>query len=178
MSSHKPHLAPSVRVAPNAVILGDVRIGEDSCVLFNATIRGDFGGYVQIGARTNIQELACVHVPVNGATVIGNEVSVGHGAILHGCTVGNNCLIGMGSIILDGARIGNHCLVGAGALVTGKADIPDGMMVIGSPAIALRHLTEEEIQRLHSNADEYVTEAKAMVADGILKEGLDDSFDD
>lgn len=162
------NIASSAKVAKNAVVLGDVTLGEDCVVLYNATLRGDVGGKIIVGDRTNIQELACVHVPYNGDAIIGSDVTVGHGAILHGCTVGDGTLIGMGAIVLDGAKVGKNCLVGAGALVTGTADIPDGMLAIGSPARAVRPLTDEEIAELAVNIEEYVRIGNELEEQGLL----------
>ncbi len=171
MDGREPNLSPSARIARNATVVGDVEIGADATILFNATLRGDLDRKIIIGDRTNVQELACIHVPMDADTIIGDDVSVGHGAILHGCTIGNGSLIGMGAIVLDGARIGERCLVGAGALVTGKADIPDGMLVIGSPAKAIRKLTEEELESIADNAAEYVRIGKDLAEQGLLEEG-------
>lgn len=162
---------PTARIARNAVVIGDVTLGADVTVLFNATLRGDCRGRIIVGDRTNIQELACVHVPLDGDTVIGSDVSVGHGAILHGCVIGDGTLVGMGATVLDGARVGRDCLIGAGALVTGSADIPDGMLVVGSPARAKRPLTNEELAGLRENAEEYVAIGRDLAAQGLLAEG-------
>lgn len=171
MASPSPSIAPTARIAKNAVVVGDVHIGEDATVLFNATLRGDMGRKVVIGDRTNVQELVCLHVPMDADTIVGNDVSLGHGAIIHGCTIGDGTLIGMGAIVLDGAKVGKHCLVGAGALVTGTADILDGMLVIGSPAKAVRELTPEELDGLRVNVEEYIQIGKDLAAQGLLVEG-------
>ncbi len=163
---------PTARIARNATVIGDVELGAQCTVLFNATIRGDYGGRIIIGDRTNIQELACLHVPIVGDTVVGNDVTIGHGAIVHGCTIGDRTLIGMGSILIDGAHVGSDCLVGAGALVTGTADIPDGMLVIGSPARAVRPLTDEELAYLRTSAEEYLEVGEDLVNEGLLVEGF------
>ena len=162
---------PTARIARNAVVIGDVELGAECTVLFNATLRGDCRGRIIVGERTNIQELACVHVPLDGDTVIGSDVSVGHGAILHGCTIGDGTLVGMGATVLDGARVGRRCLIGAGALVTGSADIPDGMLVVGAPAKAKRPLTDEELEGLAVNAAEYVAIGRDLAEQGIIDEG-------
>lgn len=164
-------IASTTRIAKDATVLGDVFLGEDCTVLFGAVLRADMGGKIFIGDRSNIQDLVCVHVPLNGDTVIGKDVSVGHGAILHGCTIGDNTLIGMGSIVLDGAKIGNNCLIGAGALVTGKSDIPDGTLVMGSPAKAVRALSQEEIDGMAVNVNEYIKAGKDLVEQGLAAEG-------
>ena len=172
MDYDRMDIDPSARIARNAVVIGDVTLGADVTVLFNATLRGDCRGRIIVGERTNIQELACVHVPLGGDTVIGSDVSVGHGAILHGCVIGDGTLVGMGATVLDGARVGRDCLIGAGALVTGSADIPDGMLVVGSPARAKRPLTDEELAGLRENAEEYVAIGRDLAAQGLLVEGV------
>lgn len=171
MNNDSTRIAQTARIARNAVVIGNVELGEDCTVLFNATLRGDVGGHIIVGDCTNIQEMACVHVPLEGDTVIGSDVSIGHGAIIHGCTIGDGTLVGMGAIVIDGARVGKHCLIGAGALVTGTADIPDGMLVIGSPAKAVRELTPEEIEDLSTNVKEYIQIGKDLVAQGMMVEG-------
>lgn len=164
-------VAATARIAKDATVVGDVFLGEDCTVLFGAVLRADMGGKIFVGDRSNIQDLVCVHVPLNGDTVIGKDVSVGHGAILHGCTIGDNTLIGMGAIVLDGAKIGSNCLVGAGALVTGKADIPDGMLVVGSPAKAVRALSQDEIDGMKVNVSEYIQAGRDLAAQGLATEG-------
>ena len=129
-----------------------VRLGKGVNVWYNAVIRGDEGD-IAIGEDTNIQDSTMVHAE----TTVGRGCTVGHHAILHGCTVGDNTLIGMGATVLNGARIGDNCIVGAGALVTGKMDAPDGSMLLGSPAKVVRQLTEEEIQGNRHSAQEYLT---------------------
>ena len=126
-------IAEGARIAKQSVILGNVTIGRDSCVLYYAVLRGDDAPIV-IGEETNIQENCTIHVSHNMPVHIGNNVTVGHNAVLHGCTIGDRTLIGMGSVILDGARIGNDCIIGAGSLVTKNMVIPDGSLVMGSPA--------------------------------------------
>jgi carbonic anhydrase/acetyltransferase-like protein (isoleucine patch superfamily) len=150
----------SVFIAPGAQIVGNVQIGKDSAVWYNAVVRGD-SATVVVGKRTNIQDLACLHVDKQYKLEIGDGVTIGHSAIVHGCTVGNNVLIGMGAIIMNGAHIGNNCIIGAGALVTENVEIPDGSMVYGSPAKVIRPLTDREIQGIRENADLYVEHALA-----------------
>lgn len=171
MDYHCASIHPNAYIAPNATILGNVTVSEECTVLFNAVLRGDCGGHIFVGKGSNIQEGACLHVPVNGATVIGERVTVGHGAILHGCSIGDNTLIGMGAIVIDGAKVGKNCLIGAGSLVTGTANIPDGMLVIGSPARAVRALSAEEITDLTRNAEEYMEIGKDLVVNGVLEPG-------
>lgn len=171
MTYDEMSIHPTARIARNATVIGDVTLGAKCTVLFNATLRGDCGGRVIVGDRTNIQELACLHVPFAGDTVLGNDVTIGHGAIVHGATIGDGSLIGMGATVIDGARIGKNCLVGAGALVTGTANIPDGMLVIGSPARAVRPLTEEEHEYLRKASEEYLVVGDDLLNEGLLVEG-------
>lgn len=168
MTYGKPEIHPSAKIARNATVVGDVHIAEDVTVLYGATLRGDMGGHVYVGARSNVQELVCMHVPIDGDVVVGEDVSVGHGAILHGCTIGDGSLVGMGAIVLDGAKIGRNCLIGAGALVTGKMDASDGTLVIGSPAKVVRELTAEELEGLKVNCSEYVAIGRNLAEDGLL----------
>lgn len=164
----KPNIDGKARIARNATVIGDVTIGSETTVFFNATLRGDCGGRIVIGNRSNVQENACLHVSRRFDTIIGDDVTVGHGAIVHGCTIGDGTIVGMGSIVIDGANVGRNCLIGAGALVTGTANIPDGMLVIGSPAKAVRALTEEELAGNLASAQEYVEIGAELVASGHL----------
>lgn len=144
-----------------AVVTGNVEIGEDSGVWYNAVIRGD-SEPIKIGKCTNIQDCAVLHVDAGSPLTIGDFVTVGHGAILHGCTVEDNVLIGMGAIIMNHAIIGEGSLVAAGALVTGGTVIPPRSLVIGSPAKVKRELTEEELKMNRENAVHYAEELKAL----------------
>ena len=148
-------IAASAYVAPGAQIVGDVTLGEQSSVWYNAVLRGDCAP-ITVGCRTNLQDGVTVHCTEGVPTVVGNGVTVGHNAILHSCTVGNDSLIGMGSIVLDGARIGSECLIGAGAVVTPRTVIPDGSLAVGFPARVKRQLSEEERRSLRENAAEYL----------------------
>ena len=145
------NISSQAHIASQSVILGDVTIGADSSVFYYAVVRGDEAS-ITIGRRSNIQDNSTVHVDYGFPTVIGDDVTVGHNCVIHGCTIGDASLIGMGSTILNGAKIGKHCLIGAGSLVTQNTVIPDGMLVIGSPAKVKRPLTEEEIQSIYKNA--------------------------
>ena len=131
----------NVIIAEGASVVGDVTLGKGVSVWYNAVLRGDEGA-ITVGENTNIQDGAILHEE----THVGAGCTVGHNAIVHGCTVGDNVLIGMGAIVLNGAKIGNDCIVGAGALVTGKMDAPAGSMILGSPAKIVRQLTEAEIE--------------------------------
>lgn len=151
----KPVVPPrSTMIFPHATVIGDVTLGENCSVWFGAVLRAD-ENQIRIGDDTNIQDNAVIHTNPNTPTILGNGVTVGHGAILHSCTVGDNSLIGMGAIVLDGAVIGKNCIVGAGALVTGRTVIPDSSMVLGSPAKVKRALTHEEVEQNRRNALAY-----------------------
>ena len=157
---HTPVIGENTFLAETAVILGDVTIGRDCSIWYNAVLRGDVNKIV-IGDRTNIQDGVVLHTIYDKAkhpsqTIIGNDVSVGHNAVIHGARIGDNCLIGMGAIVLDDAVIGRDCIVGAGALVTKGTVIPAGSMVLGSPAKVKRALAEQEIEGIRLNALAYV----------------------
>ena len=146
----KPKFDTSILVCPGAAIVGDVTLGKHVSVWYNAVLRGDEGA-IKVGDNTNIQDRAVMHEE----TTVGAGCTIGHGAIVHGCTVGDNVLIGMGAIVLNGAKIGDNCIVGAGALVTGKMDAPAGSMILGSPAKVVRPLTEAEIEGNRESARGY-----------------------
>lgn len=155
-----PTVAPSVFVAESAEIIGDVVIGEDSSVWFNAVVRGDVNS-IRIGSRTNIQDGAILHVTHDtGQLIIGSDITVGHGAIVHACTVNDGCLVGMGSIVLDGAVIGRNSLVAAGSLVKMNEIVPEGVLVAGTPARVVRELSPSEIASILESASGYVETAK------------------
>ncbi|MFQ5587311.1 MAG: gamma carbonic anhydrase family protein [Nitrospiria bacterium] len=150
-----PVIPADVFIAPSADVIGDVEIGVESSVWFGTVIRGDVH-YIRIGARTNIQDLSMLHVTrKTHPLVIGNEVTVGHHVTLHGCTVKDRVLVGMGAVILDGARIGEDCIIGAGALVTQGMEIPPGSLAFGNPARVRRSLTVEEKAFLPESARQY-----------------------
>ncbi|HIQ48732.1 MAG TPA: gamma carbonic anhydrase family protein [Aquifex aeolicus] len=151
-----PKIHESVYLSENVVVIGDVEIGKDSSVWFGTVIRGDVN-YIKIGKRTNIQDNCVVHVTHDThPTIIGDNVTVGHGVILHGCTLHNNILVGMGATIMDGVEIEDYVLVGAGALVTPNKKIPSGVLVAGVPAKIVRELREEEIKLIKESAENYV----------------------
>ena len=153
------NISPQAHIASQSVILGDVTIGADSSVFYYDVVRGDESS-ITIGERSNIQDNSTVHVDYGFPTVIGDDVTVGHNCGIHGCTIGDASLIGMGSTILNGVKIGKHCLIGAGSLVTQNTVIPDGMLV--SPANVKRPLTEAEIQSIYKNAADYVALSAAQ----------------
>lgn len=154
-----PQMSATAWVADNAQVMGEVILGEDSSVWFGVTVRGDTAPIV-IGAGTNVQDGSVLHADEGMPLVLGERVTVGHQVVLHGCTVGDESLIGIGAVVLNGARIGRHCLVGAGALVTEGKEFPDGSMILGSPAKAVRNLTPEQIEGLRRSAEHYVENAR------------------
>ena len=167
-----PRIAKTAFVVQNADIIGDVVMGEYSSVWFGAVVRGDIH-YIRIGERTNIQDLSVVHVTVDThPTVIGSEVTVGHQVVLHGCTVGNHCLIGMGSRILDGAVIGDHCLVAAGSVVRQGFQVPPGVLVAGVPAVIKRELTTDDLREIELSAKRYVEYAANYLAQGYKSQTI------
>lgn len=150
-----PVIHESCFIAESADIVGDVTIGAESNIWYNAVIRGD-ENYIKIGKNTNVQDNCVVHISEEHPTIIGDNITIGHSAIVHACKIGNNSLIGMGVTILNGAEIGNEVMIGAGALVTGGKKIPSGVLLVGSPAKVIRELTEEEKQALRDSAKNYV----------------------
>ena len=149
----------SAFVAEGAVIKGEVRLGEEVSVWFHTTIRADDAS-LEIGAGTNVQDNCVIHVDNGLKMSIGNGVTIGHGAIVHGCNIGENSLIGMGAIILNEAEIGKNCIVGAGTLITQKCIIPDNSLVLGNPGKIKRTVTEEELENIKQNSRYYIEEAK------------------
>ena len=144
----RPVIGERVFLAEGARLIGNVTIGNDSSVFYNAVLRADLSSIV-VGERTNIQDNVSVHLSLDQGVVIGNEVTVGHNAILHACTIDDNVLIGMGAIVMDGAHIKKNCVVGAGAIVTQGKEFPENSLVVGSPARVVRELTVDEIGRAH-----------------------------
>ena len=145
----------NVLICDGARVVGDVTLAKGVSVWYNAVLRGDDGA-IAVGEDTSIQDGAVLHEE----TRVGRGCTIGHGAIVHGCTVGDNVLIGMGAVVLNGARIGDNCIVGAGALVTGKMDAPAGSMILGSPAKVVRPLTEAEIESNRASARGYLHAAE------------------
>ncbi|MFY0522766.1 gamma carbonic anhydrase family protein [Archangium gephyra] len=154
-----PRVHPSCFVEDSAQVIGDVELGEDSSVWFNSVLRGDVNP-IRIGRRTNIQDLSMIHVTSERySTSIGDDVTVGHHVVLHGCTVGNRVLVGMGAIVMDGVEIGDDSIIGAGTLLTPGTKIPPGSLVVGSPGKVKRTLTDEERGFLLESAKHYVRTA-------------------
>ena len=151
---HTPKMDPNSWAAPNAVLIGKVELKKDSNVWFNATLRGDIEPIV-IGEGTNIQDGSVLHTDPGYPLKVGKNVTVGHMVMLHGCTIGDNSLIGIGAVILNNAKIGKNCLIGAKALITENKEIPDNSLVIGSPGKIVRELTEKEKKALIENSKHY-----------------------
>lgn len=154
LDDQTPELGQGAWVAPSATVAGKVRLGTGASVWFGAVLRGD-AEWLSLGAGTNFQDGAVGHADPGFPLVVGENVTVGHKAILHGCTVGDGSLIGMGAIVLNGARIGRGCLIGAGALVPEGREIPDGMLVLGAPAKPVRELTADQRAGLLASAAHY-----------------------
>jgi carbonic anhydrase/acetyltransferase-like protein (isoleucine patch superfamily) len=166
-SGSTPRIEPSAYIQSTARIIGDVTIGAQSSVWFNAVVRGDVR-HVRIGSRTNVQDNATIHVSSQRwGTVLGDDVTIGHAVVLHGCTIGNRCLIGIGAIVLDGCEIADDCMIGAGALVTPRSKFPAGSLVLGSPAKVVRPLRDEEFVELQRSAASYVEYAEHYRSQGI-----------
>lgn len=151
-----PTIHDSVFIEESAQVIGDVTIDRDSSVWFQAVVRGDVH-FIRIGARSNIQDGAVLHVTRNMyPLIIEDHVSIGHNAVVHGCTIRSNCLIGMGAIVLDNADVGENCIIGAGAVVKEGMKIPPNSLVAGVPGVIKRQVTAEEIRRLRERAEHYV----------------------
>ncbi len=154
----QPRIEASAWVADSAQVMGNVEMGANSSVWFGAIVRGDTE-VITIGCNSNIQDASVLHADIGKPLTVGDNVTVGHQVMLHGCTIGDGALIGIGAVILNGARIGKGCIVGAGALVTEGKEFPDGSMILGSPAKAVRELTAEQQAGLKMSALHYVENA-------------------
>ena len=150
-------------VAPDANLIGRVKLAKDVGIWFGCTLRGD-NEWITIGAGTNVQEGTVMHTDMGSPLTIGEDCTIGHRAMLHGCIIGNNTLIGMGATILNNAKIGNNCLVGANALITEGKEFPDGALIVGSPAKVVRMLDEEAIARIKKSAESYARNWKRFAA--------------
>lgn len=164
-----PQIAESAWIADSAQVMGDVQLGADASVWFGTVVRGDTA-HITIGEGTNVQDASVLHADEGMPLTIGRHVTVGHQVMLHGCTIGDESLIGIGAIVLNGAKIGKNCLVGAGALLTEGKEFPDGSMIIGSPARVVRQLTPEQIEGLRRSAQHYIHNARRFRA-GLRKLG-------
>ncbi len=167
LDDNTPEIPASAWVAETADVIGAVVLGEDASVWFGTVVRGDTET-IRIGRASNIQDNSVLHADHGMPLTIGDGVTVGHQVMLHGCTIGDGSLIGIGAIVLNGARIGKNCLVGAGSLVTEGKQFPDGSMIMGTPAKLIRELTPEQIQGLAKSAQNYVENARRYKA-GLKK---------
>jgi len=158
--NNKPQVSEAAFVASNACLIGDVRLGRDSSVFYGATLRADIET-IQIGEATNVQDGCIIHLADDLGVKIGAHCTIGHAAIVHACTIGDLCLIGMQAVILDAAEIGDECLIGAGSLITSRTKIPARSLVMGSPAKVVRQLRDEEISFLRVSSEKYVAVARA-----------------
>lgn len=165
-NGHKPHIHNSCFIAENTTIIGRVTIKRNASIWYGTVIRGD-DNYISIGVNTNVQDNCTIHIAEDYPTIIGDNVTIGHGAIVHGCKVGNNVLIGMGAIILDGAEIEDNVLIAAGSLVSPGKKMPSNTLVMGSPAKVVRELTKEEIVNIKNSADYYVKLAEEYKKIGL-----------
>ena len=154
LDGHTPQLADDTWVAPDANLIGQVILEDGASVWFGATLRGD-NEPITIGRGSNVQENCVMHTDMGFPLTIGENCTIGHKVMLHGCTIGNNSLVGMGATILNGAKIGNNCLIGAGALITEGKEIPDGSLVMGAPGRVIRQLDEKALQSVTSGAIHY-----------------------
>jgi carbonic anhydrase/acetyltransferase-like protein (isoleucine patch superfamily) len=169
IAGKRPEVAASAWVAPSADVIGEVRLGEAASVWFGAVIRAD-NTLIDVGARSNVQEGAMLHSDPGTPCTVGEDCTIGHHAILHGCTLGDRVLVGMGATVLNRATIGDDCLVGAGALVTEGKSFPAGQLIVGVPAVAKRALSEAEIAALRVSAGSYVAKAR-LFAEGLERVG-------
>ncbi|MBK6747542.1 gamma carbonic anhydrase family protein [Ottowia sp.] len=158
-----PRVDSTAWIAGSAEVMGNVEIGPDASVWFGCVLRGDTE-VMRIGEGTNVQDGSVLHADIGFPLTLGRHVTVGHQVMLHGCTIGDESLIGIGAVVLNGARIGKNCLVGAGSLVTEGKAFPDGSMIMGSPAKAVRQLTPEQIEGLRRSAQHYIDNARRFQA--------------
>ena len=172
LGQDRPQVHPSVFVAPSAIVVGKVELHEKSSIWFNVSLRGD-NDLIVLGEGSNIQEGSVLHTDTGHPLTIGKRVTVGHQAMLHGCTIGDESLIGMQAILLNGSQVGRHCIIGAGALLTGNTVIPEGSMVLGSPAKVVRPLKPEEIEMIRQAAAGYVDRAKLFKTELIALDGTE-----
>ena len=164
-----PRLADTAWVADSAQVMGNVELAADTSVWFGAVLRGDTE-VIRVGRGSNIQDNSVVHADIGFPVTIGENVTIGHQVMLHGCSIGDGSLIGIQAVVLNGAKIGKHCLVGAGALVTEGQEFPDGSMIFGSPAKLVRQLTPEQVAGLDRSAEHYVENARRFRS-GLKKIG-------
>ena len=154
-----PEIAENVFVAPNAIIIGNVKIAPNASIWYGSVLRGD-NDHIYIGENSNIQDLSVIHVDPGKPVHIGANCTIGHRAIIHGAHINDNVLVGMGAIIMNNVKVGENCIIGANTLITEGKEIPEGSMVIGSPGKVVKSLNEEQIQAIQRNAEVYVENAK------------------
>ncbi len=152
-----PDVHPTAWVADSAQVMGRVSLAENASIWYGAVLRGD-NDSISVGRNSNVQDGSVLHTDHGSPLVIGEDVTIGHQVMLHGCTVGDCSLVGIGSVVMNGARIGRHCIVGAGALITEGKQFPDGVLIVGSPAKVVRELTADQIARLQGSAAHYVAQ--------------------
>ena len=157
LGPHTPEIDPESWIAPNAVVIGQVKLSKNASIWWNCTVRGDTD-LLSVGENSNIQDNSVLHTDPGIPMVVGKNVTVGHRVILHGCTIGDNTLIGMGSTLLNGSVIGKNCLIGANTLIPEGKVIPDRSLVVGLPGRIVRELTDEEVAGLQTSADRYVAQ--------------------
>ena len=155
----RPRIAPTAWVADSAQVIGRVSLADNASVWYGAVLRGD-NEWITVGARSNVQDGSVLHTDMGSPLTLGEDVTIGHQCMLHGCTVGDGSLIGIQAVVLNGARIGKNCLVGAGSIVTEGKEFPDYSLIIGSPAKWVRELSPEQIARMHLGAAHYVENAQ------------------
>ena len=158
LGDRTPSLADDCWVAPSAEVIGSVTAGPRSSIWFQAVVRGDCE-QITIGEDSNVQDCAVLHADLDVPLTIGRGVTIGHHAMVHGCTIGDHCLIGINAVILNHAKIGKHCIIGANALVTEGTEVPDGSLVVGTPAKVIRQLDDKAKQMLEASASHYVANA-------------------
>jgi len=157
-------------IAPGAQLIGDVRLGDSASVWFNAVLRAD-DEFIEIGAGSNVQDGTIIHCDKGMPTIVGRNVTIGHRVLLHGCTIGDDSLVGNGAIVLDGVRIGAHCLIGAGAMLTPGKEVPDGSVVMGAPARVARPVGERELALIERGARSYQERVLRYLAEPGLSPG-------
>ena len=162
----RPVVAASAFIAPTAVLIGDVEVGEDASIWFGAVLRGD-NGPIRVGARSNVQDNAVLHVSQGGATIIGESVTIGHCACMEDCAIDDGALIGSNAVILNGARIGRRVLVAAGSVVAQNAEIPAETLVAGAPAVVKKRLVGDALRWVDHGGDEYVALSRRYLAEGL-----------
>jgi carbonic anhydrase/acetyltransferase-like protein (isoleucine patch superfamily) len=159
IDDHLPDIHPSAWVADSAEVIGRVTLAENASVWYGAVLRGD-NDSISVGRNSNVQDGSVLHTDLGVPLVIGDDVTVGHQVMLHGCSIGDGSLVGIGAVVLNRARIGRHCIVGAGALIPEGKEFPDGVLVVGTPARVVRELTPEQIDRLQMSATHYVAQQR------------------